>query len=174
MANEIFGEIYNPCKEVSIEWKIDNYFSLPQKADSYIDSPTFHGLNASWHLRLYPNGIRNFKSVEYLNLYLFLTNSSEIGKISVNIVLGVRSGNGKTYVKLDFNQTFDGNAVCDGVTLLERNELWRNRGKIAPDGAVTLFAVVKQSSCFTDASSQTASVNGNYLMAFCFIYITSF
>lgn len=169
-ADNVSGEIHDQRKHVSVEWKIENYFSLPQKADRSLESPVFHFLNASWYLRLFPNGERHSRSVGYLDLYL-INDFSETGAISLNFNLGIKSGSGQIYKQVGHTCTIGQENGFGEICFLERNELLRNRDVIAPDGTLTVFFVSKQSPDVSDASSQTASVDGKYVIFFVF-YLT--
>lgn len=55
-SRKAVGEVSEISGEITVEWKINEFFSLPAKVDAFYNGPVFSFAGASWHLRIYPNG----------------------------------------------------------------------------------------------------------------------
>lgn len=163
--SSVVGEILNPRLQVSIEWEIPNYFSLPQKADSSISSPNFHFLNTTWYLRLCPNGERSNHSVEYMSLHLYKSDSEIYETVNVNYQMGIRSHSGGTFLESVFTNTSFTNISGHGYRkFIKRSELFRNKEEITPRGVLTIFCNIKSGNSTTaNAAIQSVSVDSEYV-----------
>lgn len=151
------GQICDPCIQKYVEWKIENYLSFPQRADTFIESPIFHFLNASWCLMLCPNGERKFKSVEHLSIFLSRKDPGSEG-ISINFTIGIKIG--KNWHKGSGSHCFETYSVHGWPKFVARNEIFRKKSEILPDGTLTVSCLTNHFKSVVHSSSQTKPLDG--------------
>lgn len=155
------GEIYAPCKQNYVEWKIENYFyEVSQKADTCAESPTFHFLNASWCLVIYPNGLRSDDTVGWFGLHLNMEGSDSEG-IPIDFTLGIK-GRTETEENSSFHCFREDDEISGWDEFLERSRLLRNKYFFTPGGSLTVFCRAKHYDSTCNSATQTKVLDGKF------------
>lgn len=149
---ETLGEINIVWKELDIEWKIKNFFSLSRKKLFY-DSPLFSFAGDPWRLQIYPNGDSDDETDGYIDLLLFRENSSPPIIVDFSFALKPVDGNGKKHEEKRLTSVFDENSIIDGVyKFISRFELLERRKELVPSDILTVICNLKSSSWTKDTS----------------------
>lgn len=136
------GKVDITPKEIDIEWKIQDFLSLPIKEGSYLSSPEFKFAGASWCLYLYPNGDIGDDSVGFIDIYLVRQSPGLLINVkmffSLKSVCGMREQFASyTYV---FNQTYAGYGA---TRYLSRAVLLKRKSELLPSDALTVVFTLK-------------------------------
>lgn len=66
------GELDTTITAGKVEWKIPNFFSLKYDTDDILRSTSFDFFDATWYMKMYPNGESSKKTDGQIGLYLTL------------------------------------------------------------------------------------------------------
>lgn len=121
------------------EYKIHNYFSMPEQVDKVFRSPDFFFSNGTWYLKIYPYGQTKHNSEGWIGVYLVKKNSFT-SEHFVIYTLGIKKVNGTDYDSFTFEDNFGKNGTGIGTPkFMTKYALVENRDLIAPDGTMTFF-----------------------------------
>lgn len=120
-----------------VEWKITDFFSLPEKPDYYFESPTFTYMDGTWCLLCIPRTSR----FGCLAICLKRLNSASDPNIIFQFGIEVRNEcialRTKTF-------HFEHNGDSTGANLhVERSYLLKHKEDLAPDDVVTFTCIFR-------------------------------
>lgn len=150
MADLTVGEISTQRRQIYVEWKIEKFFNLPQKADTCYQSPPFSCLGLSWCFVVYPNGQRNQQSIDFVGLYLKRIDDTT-KSICVDFRIGFKSVNG-LYKNIQKSHYFVNHEEFGWPCLTDRHELWRK--KRMHQSGLTAFCILGLTNAPNDVSSE--------------------
>lgn len=137
------GEVSAQSGEVQMEWRVPDFSSLTEKTNEYYNSPTFNFLDASWYMRIYPNGQSNFNSAGHFGLYLLRGDAGQ--EITVKFCLKLVSVEQKNSVTWAQRYTFGvKNEGWGCPKLISRPFLLARKSEFAPEDTVTIVCSVKR------------------------------
>lgn len=133
------GEIHT---EHYIEWKIENFFSIPEDDGESYFSSDFNFANESWSLAMAVQ--EDFIKNTGIEFALHLIRSQFSPPISVKCTLGLISANGMKDIQTNQIQTFNEKAYKCGVQrFITKSELLERRQELVPDDVLTVFCIMR-------------------------------
>ena len=134
----IIGEVKGIKGGMEIEWKIADFFSLPEAVDARYDSPDFYFAGTSWYLTLYPFGKTSNQSVGKVGCYL---NKHHLFRsVNLDVQIGLKRKDGTFDEECSYTKTFDENSKgygCGNIT--SRSNLLSRRSDLVPSDALTVI-----------------------------------
>lgn len=123
------------AQSFKIMWTIPEYFSLPDTSGYSLNSPSFDFGNATWFLKLYPNGNKlNSDSIISLNRSQSLLSSCHDILYAFDIIVENEKYYQNDYSKYVFKENIE---LEDAFP--KRSILYEDRNHIAPDGDATYW-----------------------------------
>lgn len=142
--NRAVGEVNEISREIAVEWKIKDFFSLPAEVDTFYEGPVFSFAGASWCLIIRPNGKKEtllydgrvINSEGSFGLYLRRTFSSP--PIHLEYSLGLKTSGGKVNPQRHDSYNFEKARGCGFYELISRSELLEKKSDLVPSGVLTV------------------------------------
>ena len=153
---ESIGRVNKIQRELDIEWKIPNFYSLTGENDRNYSSPSFFFAGALWHMRIYPNGHRVYNSTGYIGLFLWRKSPGR--PICLDYSFGVKTVDGRKDREKHLTSVFKevgkgyGNSKC-----LSRSELQERESELMSSDGLTVFFTLKRSESTEDSGKSKKS-----------------
>lgn len=131
------------------EWKIKDFLSVSNIDNEFLCSPLFSFANASWYMRLYPNGITRINladgqetnSIGYIDIHL--CRSSPGPPISLEFSLGLKTVDGKFDPARHYTYLFRKTGKLGSLRFFKRSVLLEMQNEFIPSGVLTLICKMK-------------------------------
>lgn len=145
---ETVGEL-SEKSELAVEWRINEFCSLPAEVSKCYDGPVFPFVGASWLLSIYPNGKTNIitkdrkiaNSEGFIALYLHRRSSGP--PIHLEFSLGFKTLQGKVNSEVHLADTFKKKEGKGFYRFIKRSELLDKKSELLPSGVLTVACKIK-------------------------------
>lgn len=135
--------------ELAVEWRINEFCSLPAEVGKYYDSSVFPVVGASWLLSISPNGKTNIitkdrkiaNSEEFIAFYLHRISSGP--PIHLKFSLGFKTLEGNLNPEIHFADNFEKIEGCGFYGFIKRSELLVKKSELLPSGVLTAVCKIK-------------------------------
>lgn len=128
--------------EVTFEWKIEAFSSLAVEIDTFYNSPKFYFSNASWNLKIYPNGEKEHETEGSIGLYLMKKSSDS--PVTLNYTIGLKTVDGKKEANQNYTYIFHHKDWGYGRrNLISRSDLLNKKSELLPSDVLTITCTMK-------------------------------
>lgn len=143
------GKLSEITGEFVVEWRIEEFLSLPAEVDICYEGPLFSFASVPWHLRIYPNGRTKNLTVDgkivnsegLIGLYL---RRATIGPfINLEYSLGLKTLDGKINPEKQLSYNFEKFPQFGNLRFISRSELFEKKSEFVPSGVLTVVCKIK-------------------------------
>ena len=144
------GKLKVNLEEFHLEWRIDNFLSLPHAGDFYI-SPTFFFADSYWCLNVYPNGSAEYNSEGYISLFLYRKSAGP--QMDLECHFSLKTVDPKEDGEKQFAHVFIKRKKGYGVPFfLSRSELKKRKSELLSSDIFTILCHLRFPRSDKDAS----------------------
>lgn len=146
------GKVNKNSKHIyEFEWTISNFFSLSEEDDISYNSPSFSFDGATWYLKVYPNGDKEYDSIGYVDLVLY--RKSPGPPYSLEFSLSLKSLEGKKVGEWNEIFIFEEAFKSRGLScFMSRSEIFEMESELLLSDALTVVCTLKCPKSTADAS----------------------
>lgn len=151
MSNTV-GSLQEAIEEMSVVWRIPDFFSLPDEVNSRYCSTAFQFLGKSWYLGMCP------KEEGWIGVHLY--SKTICIPLTVAFSISLNTVDGKKYNEFNFTHFFGKSTGYGSRALVRRSQLIEKKDMLVPSDVLTIFCSVKKH--VPGSVSRTEKISGDF------------